>query len=651
MRTRSLSFPALTAMVLTASALACAASAHAAPVLSGPGVNLQAPVKLNAAFLLAMKAGERVVIDFPTVGRQTVVFEHTTKAQDGLAYWHGSLAGKQQDRVFLKQLQSGLFTGAIRLGPRIVSFKQQPDASLVAAAEAAPVSGQAWALGQSLDKGVYELKDNLAAIAQATPGSEIALPLPGGATEVAIVTQTQLDAEGHYQVAAISRMDGLAYPTLITVGTNAVFGSVFTSQGEFQIVTRNGQTQLLDPQGAGLKPVRGDDHIAVTNEGVDGSTTGTTGSSDEPYTAAAVISTTLVNTVTKAATTAAATVVYKPLPAGTVDTTIPILMTYSASFVTQWGSEAVARTRLSNIVQLANSAYGNSGTGINFKIVGWKLISQPDGSPQAALPALRGSTGAFASVAALKKSTGAAMVAFYAPFNAATSTTGTCGLAYVPAAGAQGLAAYKAQAPSLMYAALNDGQTNSSYCSLLSFPHELGHNLGALHDRANSSTSGVFSYSYGKGVNGSFGTVMSYISPRVALFSSPYLTCTTAKAACGTATEDVVATFLQTKSTVAALGTTATASQASTGSVAVAGFLRTSTGAVFSGAATMTSSTAGVTCTVGTTGLYVCKVPSATTSVTVTPKVTGKTITPTIGTFTVNALTATPVNGTTFYVR
>jgi len=58
-----------------------------------------------------------------------------------------------------------------------------------------------------------------------------------------------------------------------------------------------------------------------------------------------------------------------------------------------------------------------------------------------------------------------------------------------------------------------------------------------------------------------------------------------------------------------------------------------------------------VTCTVGTTGLYVCKVPSATTSVTVTPKVTGKTITPTIGTFTVNALTATPVNGTTFYVR
>jgi len=637
MRTRSFSLPALTAMVLTASALACATAAQAAPALSGPGVNLQAPVKLNAAFLLAMKAGERVVIDFPTVGRQTVVFEHTTKGQDGLAYWHGSLAGSQLDRVFLKQLKSGLFTGAIRLGPRMVSFKQQPDASLVAAAEAAPVSGQAWALGQTLDKGVYEVKDNLAAIAQATPGSEIALPLPGGATEVAIVTQTQLDADGHYQVAAVSRMDGLAYPTLITVGTNAVFGSVFTSKGEFQIVTRNGQTQLLDPQGAGLKPAQGDDHIAVGD--------------DAPYTAAAVISTALVTTVTKAATTAAATVVYKPLAAGTVDTTIPILMTYSASFVTQWGSDAVARTRLSNIVQLANSAYGNSGTGIAFKIVGWKQVNQADTTPQVALPALKADSGAFAGVAALKKSTGAAMVAFYAPFNATTASTGTCGLAYVPASGAQGLVAYKSQAPSLMYAALNDGQTTTSYCSLLSFPHELGHNLGALHDRANSSTSGVFSYSYGKGVSGAFGTVMSYISPRVALFSSPYLTCTAAKAACGTTTEDVVATFLQTKSTVAALGTTATASQASTGSTVAAGFLRTSTGAVFSGAATMTSSTAGVTCTVGTTGLYVCKVPSATTSVTVTPKVTGKTITPTIGTFTVNALTATPVNGTTFYVR
>ncbi|WP_290871741.1 reprolysin-like metallopeptidase [Aquabacterium sp.] len=624
-------------VALSALGLSLAQRAHAAPQ-PALGVNLQAPIQLNAAHLLSMKAGERVVIDFPKVGRQTVVFEHTTKGQDGLAYWHGSVAGAPQDRVYLKQLKSGLFTGAIRTGGRLVSFKQQPDTRLVAAAQAAPVSGRLYTLGAKLDKGVYALNDNLAAIASAAPGSEISLPLPNGETEVAIVTQSEVDADGMYQVSAVSRLGGMAYPTLITVGTDAVFGTVFTGSGEYQIVTRNGQTQLLDPQGAGLKSTKGDDHVAVAPEAT-------------PTTAAALVSSSVVKAVTAAATTAASTTVYKPLAAGTVDTTITLLMTYSSTFVTQWGSEAVARTRLSNLVQLANSAYANSGTGIAFKVVGWKQVAQADTTPQVALPALRAGTGAFAGIPALRTSTGAAIVTFYAPYNATTGSTGTCGLAYVPAAGSQGLTAYKSQASSLMYASLNDGQTTSSYCSTLSFPHELGHNLGALHDKANSSTTGVFSYSYGKGVSGSFGTVMSYISPRVALFSSPYLTCTTGKAACGTATEDVVATFLQTKSTVAALGKPANASQATTGTTVAAGFLRTSTGAVFSGAATMTSSTAGVTCTVGSTGLYVCKVPSATTSITVTPKVTGKTITPTTGTFTVNALALTPVTGTTFYVK
>jgi hypothetical protein len=612
--------------------------ASVSPLTTGPGLDLQAPIKLNTAHLLAMKAGERVVIDFPVVGRQTVVFEHTTKGQDGLAYWHGSLAGRSTDRVFLKQLHSGLFTGGIRMGSRIVSFRQQPDTRFVAA-ESAPVSGQVYKLGRASSRGTYELTENVAALTQASVGSEIALPLPNGGTEVAIVTKTSLDADGHYQIAAVSRMDGIAYPTLITVGTNAVFGAILTSQGEYQIVTKQGQTLLLDPQGAGLKPPSGVDHVAVT-------------SSAEAVTAAAGTSTTVTKAATTTTTTAASTS-FVPLAAGTVDTTVTLLMTYSTSFVTQWGSEAVARARLSNLVQVANAAYANSGTGIAFKIVGWKQVAQADTTPQTALPALRGSTGAFAGISALKTSTGAAIVTFYAPFNATTATTGTCGLAYVPAAGAQGLTAFKTQAPTLMYAALNDGQipSNGTYCSMLSFPHELGHNLGALHDKANSSTAGVFTYSYGKGVSGSFGTVMSYISPKVALFSSPQLTCTATKAACGTDTENVVATFLQTKSIVAALGTPANAAQDTTGTTVVAGFLRNSSGAAYTTASTMTSTTTGVTCTVGSTGLYVCKLPSTTTSITVAPKATGKVFTPTTATFSVNALSSTPINGATFYAK
>ena len=80
-----------------------------------------------AAQLLAMQAGEQVSIDFPVLGRKTVVFETTTRGIDGLAYWHGRLAGSAHDRVFLKQTSAG-FVGAIRFAGRQVAFAQQGQA-------------------------------------------------------------------------------------------------------------------------------------------------------------------------------------------------------------------------------------------------------------------------------------------------------------------------------------------------------------------------------------------------------------------------------------------------------------------------------------------------------------------------------------------
>lgn len=46
----------------------------------------------------------------------------------------------------------------------------------------------------------------------------------------------------------------------------------------------------------------------------------------------------------------------------------------------------------------------------------------------------------------------------------------------------------------------------------LSFPHELGHNMGSSHNPENGS-GGTFSYSFGHWVNGSYRTVMSYSDP------------------------------------------------------------------------------------------------------------------------------------------
>jgi len=39
--------------------------------------------------------------------------------------------------------------------------------------------------------------------------------------------------------------------------------------------------------------------------------------------------------------------------------------------------------------------------------------------------------------------------------------------------------------------------------------------MGSAHDRAHQTTSPYFPYAYGYGIEGSFGTIMSYINPTV----------------------------------------------------------------------------------------------------------------------------------------
>lgn len=592
------------------------------------GLEFNSPLKLDAKSLMGMKAGQKVEINFPFVGKKTVVFETTTKGLDGLNYWHGSLDGSPRDRVFLKQVKEG-FVGAIRFSGHQLAFSQQPSGELKAVQEVGPVQGQAYALGAPVDKGIRDVKGNFAALAQAEEGAEIALPLPNGQTEVAIVTRRELDQDGFLQIQGVSRMDGSGSPTVVTVGKDAVFGTVMSNGNEYQIVTRQGKTQIVDPTAAGWNRVRGPDHVDA-------------GDVSEPKEAAGL--------TLKAPVAPAAPVIPVPLAAGKIDTTITVFMTYSASYVTQWGTEAVARTRLSNLIQVANSAYANSGTGIAFKIVGWAKVAQGDTTPQVVLPAMRGDTGAFKGVAALRKTAGGAMTVFFAPFNTTTSSTNTCGLAYVPGGGAGGMSLFNAQVGTSLFAALNDGQANGYYCEMLSLAHELGHNLGNAHDKANSSFAGAFSYSYGKGISGQFGTVMSYISPRVALFSSPQLTCTTSKQPCGTATENVVATMMQTKGVVAALGNAAKASVSTEGATVVAGWLLNSNGTPFTTAATVKPTDTRISCSTGTTGLYVCTVPNTISSVTLSVTATGKVAAPAVGSFAVDRLSNTPVNGTRFYL-
>ena len=73
------------------------------------------------------------------------------------------------------------------------------------------------------------------------------------------------------------------------------------------------------------------------------------------------------------------------------------------------------------------------------------------------------------------------------------------------------------------------GDGGGFFCSDRSFTHEIGHNLGAAHERGNSTIygGGAYGYSFGNGIVGAFTTIMGTVAntDRVPLFSSPDVEC------------------------------------------------------------------------------------------------------------------------------
>lgn len=614
----------------------------------GVQLDIHQPMRLDATRLMSMSAGERITLSLPVLGRRVVVFESLTTGADGLPYWHGHFQGSSRDRIYLKQQEDG-FTGAVRLGSREMRLRQQgPQGALQEDAQPRPVAGQMHVLGRVLAPGVQEISLNTAAVMEAEVGSELAVPLPGGQTEVIVVTATHLDADGFKQLEGVSRLDGRGHPTVLTVGTHAVFGVVHNARGEYQIVTQKGRTRILDPQQAGWTAPRGSDQMHIEDRLVQDGWR----DADEPTVAAQRVESAPLAAAPRASASGTASSAgsgLAPLPAGREDTRIRVLMTYSPTLVRLWGSEQAARARIANLVATANAAYLNSGTGVRFEVVGWRQLNQADNTPQTQLEAMRLARGAFSALPALRRDSGAAISVFVAPFNAITSRTGTCGVAYVPGARLGGLAAYRAQAPGQLFTVINDGQHGRGYCEALTLAHEWGHNLGAAHDRAHSSFPGVFAASYGRGVPGQFGTVMSYISPRVALFSSPGLTCAAGGVRCGTAQEDVVSTVLQTKAIAAAQGRQPAAPPPPP--IQVAGWLLNSNGSPYRGAVTLRPSRSDVRCTAGSTGLYVCVAPPGVGSLTITPSISRRAVSPSRGSVVVPVGSAPVVQGPRFYVR
>jgi len=188
-----------------------------------------------------------------------------------------------------------------------------------------------------------------------------------------------------------------------------------------------------------------------------------------------------------------------------------LLVVYTPAAKAAYG-QATLESMIQNAVAAANQAYQNSGIGITLNLVGLKEVAYTEtGAIQTSLNDLRTvGDGKLEEVQTLRDSVGADVVSMISQDGDA------CGIAGVMTT------------VSTSFASNAYNVVNSGCLSQHSLAHEIGHNQGNKHDRASTTGSGAYPYSYGfrrcMSDGTGFRTVMAYSctgANRVAWFSNP----------------------------------------------------------------------------------------------------------------------------------
>ncbi|PZU52609.1 MAG: hypothetical protein DI561_12285 [Thauera sp.] len=610
---------ALSAMPATAASRTSAAADVSVQVMQPLPVRDSAggmwPVQLDVARLRAARAGETLRFTLPDGSSFDIVFASMLGGASGLQ-WIGHHAAGRQYAVRLR-LDGELATGVIRtpdggfvlghvdgvqlIGPDL-SAAANPVVldglpSMFLAADVATHTGSASdptaRTGEPPAEVAHPVAFNLIALSALEPGDDVTLSIPEhGDYRVRYDRTDAGDADTTTWVGHLADY-GSEFRVIVTSGPNGSVGNILTPSGELMLVDSGGTQWLVDPVRSGLSQFESEHADAVGEE--------------VPAAAGGVTALGGTSAAADAGTTGSTTAGSGTAANGS-ETMIDLLVLYTPGFKKKHGS--VFGTRIAQLVALANQAYVDSGVPMRLRLVASEQVNDSDTTGNSTtLSALARATGAYRTVPALRKKYGADLVTVVRPFYM-TAQGGSCGVGYVGGYNGSNIAYYGNYA----YSVVSDGRDmagSNYYCTDYTFTHELGHNMGLMHDRATVARQGggqgSHPYAFGHGRSGSFGSIMSYISPVIGRFSNPDLTDCGGSFACGVPVTDPASAHnaLALRNNRAAvsswLATTVPTSYQVSGTISRAGKPLANVPVAATNGATCSSS--------GKTGAYACTVP------------------------------------------
>jgi hypothetical protein len=344
-------------------------------------------------------------------------------------------------------------------------------------------------------------------------GEKVTLDLPIGQYTVNHDDQVN-HQDGSSTWAGYLDKEGKGYRVYLSQGEAGIIGNINTPDGTYDIDMVDGQTYLVDLERSGLKPGGyHNDQVLIPSVNVAG----------------------ILNPETLMAATSAGTVT-PPSAKVTASTTVGPVVDLMVLYTTVKQTSTFAKQRLQYLTDLTNLAFKDSKINMRFRLVHTRATNYPESNSNSkALEDLRKGIGAFAGTEALRTKYGADLVFLFRPFY--KNTAGSCGTTYVGFSNGQN------GNPGTGFGTISDGNSRDNntnyYCGLQTFAHETGHSLGNVHDRAFSSFTGKYAFSYAWGINSNFGTIMSYYGPSLMFYSTPLLSTQCKGVPCGYAAGNI----------------------------------------------------------------------------------------------------------------